>query len=294
MGNRQVWIATLLVATAVSGGTSSVANALPFTWNPAGASTPLAGPGSAFTADTIFTTGFLRDVGQPDGTGAAHYFSVVTGFSSGGGSPFLPAGFEPASPIPNPNGYGLYFDIMDTHTNGPPPEILLFSSISVSLKADPGNQNGGMPLATMDGVDFPNTGPTGQADDITLATGSMVTSSSDLDLASGVLTIQSVVTFLPSPGETGFFSGGSGLLDIFSANPANLVMFPPQADGTTITLFNGFTSTAQFVPEPGSIALLGVGLLGLVVLSKRSGRSPLWLARERRAMTNEAPGRPAA
>jgi hypothetical protein len=241
-----------------------MAGVVPFTWDPAGAAPPLAGSGSAFTADTIFLRSFLRDVGQSDGTGAAHYFSVVTGFGLGG-SPVSPVGFG--------SQYGLYFDIADTHTSGPPPEILRFSSINISLRADPGNQNGPA-FATVGGVDFANTGPTGQADDITLATGSMVTSFSNLDVTNGVLTAGEVETFHPSPGQTGFFSSpllnGSIFLDILASNPATFVS-TPQPDGTTIATFNGFTSTAQFVvPEPGSIGLLGAGLLGLAPLLRRS------------------------
>jgi hypothetical protein len=263
---RQVWIAALLVATALCADRPAMAGVVPFTWDPAGAAPPLAGPGSAFTADTIFLTGFLRDVGQPDGTGAAHYFSVVTGFGLHG-NPVSPAGFG--------SQYGLYFDIADTHTSGPPPEILHFSSINVSLRADPGNQNGPA-LATVGGVGFANTGPTGQADDITLATGSMVTSFSNLDVATGVLTTGEVETFQPSPGQTGFFSSpvldGSILLDIVSSNPATFVS-TPQPDGTTITTFNGFVGTGHFaVPEPPSIVALAAGLLGLASVLRRSQR----------------------
>ena len=254
----------MLTTAALCAGPPAIAGVVPFTWDPAGAAPPLAGPGSAFTADTIFLTSFLRDVGQPDGTGAAHYFSVVTGFGLRGSS-VSPAGFG--------SQYGLYFDITDTHTSGPPPEILRFSSIDISLRADPGNRNGPA-LATVGGVDFANTGPTGQADDVTLATGSMVTSFSNLDVTTGVLTAGEVETFRPSAGQTGFFSSplldGSTFLDILASNPAMFVS-TPQPDGTTITTFNGFTGTAQFVvPEPGSIGLLGAGLLGLVPLLRRA------------------------
>lgn len=262
---RRVWIAALLATAALCVSRPSMAGAMPFTWDPAGAAPPLAGSGSVFTADTIFLRSFLRDVAQPDGTGGAHYLSVVTGFDLRG-SPVSPAGFG--------SQYGLYFDITDTHTSGPPPEILRFSSINIALKADPGNQNGPA-FATVGGVGFANTGPTGQADDITLATGSMVTSFSNLDVTNGVLTAGEVETFHPSPGQTGFFSSppldGSIFLDIFSSNPATFVS-TPQPDGTTITTFNGFVDTGQFVaaPEPGSIGLLAVGLLGLVPLLRRS------------------------
>ena len=246
-----VTAAGLVVAAA-----PSVAAPVAFTWIPGGASPALGG--SAFTADTIFTTNVLVDVGQPDGTGATRNIAVLTGFGLGG-TPVTPSGFG--------TSYGLYFDIADTHTLGPPPEIIRLSSVNAALKVDPGNQNGAA-FATVGGVGFANTGATGEADDITLATGSLVSSSAFLNVVTGVLDADEVVTFNPSSGQAGFFSGGSSLLDIFSSNPANFVT-TPQPDGTAITTFNGFTSTAQFVPEPSSAPLLLVGLLGLLPLLRR-------------------------
>ena len=162
MRKQQVWLASLVAAAALTGATSASANPLPFTWNPAGASPSLGG--SAFTADTMHDSSFLRGVGQPDGSSLAHHIDVITGFSLNG-SPVMPVGFGTA--------YGLYFDLTDISTFGAPPQVIHFTSGSMVLKADPGNQNGAV-SATVDGIGFANTGPTGEADDIVLATGSVV------------------------------------------------------------------------------------------------------------------------
>ena len=66
MRKQQTWLVSLAAAVALAGATSALANPLPFTWNPAGASPALVG--SAFTADTIIRQEFLRSVVQPDGS----------------------------------------------------------------------------------------------------------------------------------------------------------------------------------------------------------------------------------
>jgi hypothetical protein len=257
MRKSQAWIASLSAVTALAGAAPASANALPFTWDPGGAPTSLGG--SALTADTIDITGYVRDVAQPDGTHVAHRFEVITGFSLNGAA-VLPAGFGSL--------YGLYFEFADQGTGGPPPHILNFTSVGLALKADPGNHNGQV-SSTVSGIDFANTGPTGAADDIVLATGSLVTGSLFLNTTAGTVHGSILQTFVPLSGQVGFFSGGSGLLDFDALNPASLLVMTPGPGGTTTTNFNDYAVTAQFVPEPGSIALLGIGLLGLVPLSRQ-------------------------
>jgi hypothetical protein len=264
MRSYRTWLRPILVGIALSGGAAPAAHAVPtpapFTWNPASAGLG----GSAFTADTISMTGYVRDVSQPDGSDLAQRIEVITGFSLNG-SPVTPTGFG--------SNYGLYFEFVDQGFGGPPPHILNFTSQDMMLKADPGNHNGAV-SSTVSGIGFTNTGPTGAADDIPLATGSMVTASLFLDLSTTppILNGDGVGTFIPAAGQAGFFQGGSGLLHNFASNPATLLTMTPLPDGTTISNFNGYVATAQFVPEPGSIVLLGTGLLGLLTFSRRSHR----------------------
>ena len=141
-----------------------------FTWDPEAAGLT----GRAFTADTINITGYLTDVSQPppDNTHLADRIEVVTGFSLHGHS-VIPTGFG--------TDYGLYFEAVDKGIGGPPPNILDFTSVEWTLKADPGNLNGPI-ISNTSGTGFTNTGSTGQADDIVLAHGSLVSGMLFLDV----------------------------------------------------------------------------------------------------------------
>ena len=262
---RRIAGAVILTAAALFAGPSAMAGVVPFTWDPAGASPPLAGPGSAFTADTFSLNSSLRSVVQPDGGPfMARRFETIIGFSLNG-SPVTPVGFG--------SSYGLYLDFADTGFN-PAPQIVHFTSVNVTLKADSGNRNGAA-LATASGIGFANTGPTGEADDITLASGSMATASATLDLSTGKRDVPDLVTFAPAAGQTGFFLSpaldGSVLLEFLASSLPDFVN-TIEPDGTLITIFNNSVSSAQFVPapEPGSILLLVAGLLGLAPLLRRS------------------------
>jgi hypothetical protein len=217
------------------GGNSSTGNPNTFHWNPAAAGLT----GSAFTADTIDTLGNLTSVPQPDGTDIVDRIQVITGFSLNGHT-VTPTGFG--------TDYGLYFESVD-HNVGFPPTFL---SIEWELKADPGNLNGPV-ISDTSQTGFTNTGPTGQADDIILAHGSLVEAMLFIDDTTSppLLNSSQVLTFIPDIAD--FFKGGSDLLRGFASNPATLFTRTELPDGTIVGNFNNFVGHSQFVTDrPGN------------------------------------------
>ncbi len=252
----------VVVAAALSAGSPAGAAVVPFTGDPAGAIPALTGPGTAFTADAFTYDLALRGVGAPSGAFAAHRLEPLTGFSLNG-APVSPLGFGSA--------YGLYLDIQDIGIQSPPGPLVI-TSATVTLKADPGNHNGAA-FASAGGIGFANTGPSGTADDIVLASGIQVGTSASVDPVAGTLNGETLYTFSPAAGQAGFFLSplldGANLLDLFTSNPLAGIITTPQPDGTVVTTINGFTGTGQFVPEPGSMMLLGAGLIGFAPFLRR-------------------------
>ena len=195
------------VTLAISALPATASAGVAFTWDPAGASPPLAGAGSAFTADTIYGGHYLWSLGPAGPPTVAHpgrifqvdFYEQVQQFSLGSGAPFVPTGLN--GPEGASGSYGLYVKMTVEVEQVGAPNIYDYHSLTMSLMADPGN-NDGVLSATASGVGFAN-GTTG---DITLAMGSLISSSFQLNPTTGIRSIGHFTeSFQPSSGEGGFF-----------------------------------------------------------------------------------------
>jgi hypothetical protein len=138
--------------------------------------------------------------------------------------------------------------------------------------ADPGNQDA-TPSATLSGgLAFANTGPTGAADDVTLATGTVISGSFGIQ-SNGQPGTHFVETFEPTSSQAAAFLDPIGpyvQIEEFLFNTATSRVAGTLSNGDTYVLVNGGFGTEDLqVPEPPSLLLLGGGLLFLGLAWRR-------------------------
>lgn len=261
--NRVMTVAAAIGAVfAASGQTPARADVVPFTWDLSKAVPSLGG--GPFTADAISMTTYLYALQAPGGDTPESFIFQINAFRNGAAD-VTPSGLGSA--------YGLYL-----FANANVSSANQFTRFDIALRADPGNLNGAPSSTLADGVHFANTGATGAADDIILATGTIVSASTGIQ-SNGVFGAHFVQTFVPTSAQAAVFLSPLGnhvQIDELLFNTATSRVTGTLPDGSIYTLVNGGISTAQIlVPEPSSVLLLAGSLVCLGLVMRRSASKPL-------------------
>ena len=188
--------------------------------------------------DTLSASTYFRSVIQPDNSFALHWIMPVTGFENNG-QPVTPPGFD--------QEYGLYLTVDASGTVGTNGAANLYTSLNVTLWADPKNDAGTPSATETGGATFSN----GMANDIVLATGTMVSASMGIDPTTMTRHADYVESMTPTLDGTlllhGSIAPGSQLEELLTT-PAGAFQAIPQPDGGTIDLVNGGSALITLDP----------------------------------------------
>ena len=243
----------------------AVAGPVAFTWDPSGSTPALTSGPVAFTADTMSLTNYIRatntnNLTTREQTSVGTQYQTINGFTLGGAAVSAP-GLNSTYGLYLRIDFGVLFPINAAGAYVGPGS---YQQLDIQLVADFGHDDGSVQVNSA-GIGFDN--PPGVGNDVVLASGSLLSASLAMN-SNGSRNAHYVTTFQPVAAEAGFFTGtgiGSSL-DIILNTAASAFQLVPVDSLTVLNVVGAdgnSTGTAQFVPEPASLALLAVGLLGL-------------------------------
>lgn len=266
-------VASAILGFALLLGASTEARAGPvtFTWDPSGATPALTSGPSAFSADSMSLTNYIRATATNNlttlkQTAVADQIQTIDDFTLGGASVTAP-GLN--------STYGLYFrlatiTLFPINGGGTMVGPGVYTLLDVQLVGDGGHDDGSV-VNNAAGIGFSDAA--GVSNDVVLATGSLLSASLSIN-ANGSRNAHYSTTFQPVAAETGFFPGtSSGLnLEIFLNTAASSFQVVPVDSLTVLNVVGAdgnSRGTAQLVAEPASLGVLCTALAGLIRLRKR-------------------------